>query len=147
MGSGHAQKIALDRTMTVLKIAAQKLVAGLSADIAGKKHGGYRRGAMPSDSGNMMRSLMGSTSFMPQAVDEEAVDHSKNIGAAILNWQRGQTLWLGYTVAYAPRMNYGFIDTDSKGRKYNQTGYFFVEKGTENWPSYLKEAENELPPE
>jgi len=125
--------------MNVLRSAAQKLAEGQRREIAGKKHGGYRRGAMPSDTGNLMRSLVASRQSVPVTDGREG----NNVAVEILLWQPGQTLWLGYTAEYGPRMNYGFVGTDKLGRNYNQTGYFFIERGVSEWPQYLKEAENE----
>lgn len=128
--------------MMVLRNAAQKLAHGQRDKIGGVKHGGHAIGAVPFDTGNLMRSLMGSVSSMPMANhDGDIADQIGQVTGIILNWQQGQTLWMGYTMKYAPLMEFGFVRKNGTP----QPGYFFVREGVNKWPQYLKESESELP--
>ena len=141
-GSGEFRRQSVSRTMNVLRSAAQKLAHGQRDRIGGVKHGGHSVGAIPVDTGNLMRSLMASTAAMPMATsDGDTGDQIGQVTGTILGWQEGQTLWMGYTMKYAPMMEFGFVRRNGTP----QPGYFFVREGVNKWPRYLKEAENELP--
>lgn len=52
----------------------------------------------------------------------------------------GDAIMAVYTVAYAARMNYGFVGTDSLGRTYNQSGRRFVDLAAQQWPRIVSEV-------
>lgn len=87
-------------------------------------------GRLPHRTGNLMRSLLGSTSAMPSEDKGPFVGWDVGLLAATVKY--GQDVWLGYQAVYARRMNYGFKGTDSLGRVYNQEGYHFVEQTIAN---------------
>ncbi|EJU14119.1 hypothetical protein LH128_05153, partial [Sphingomonas sp. LH128] len=63
----------------------------------------------------------------------------------------GETVYIGWTAAYARRMNFGYVGTDSAGRYYgsaqavittgysNRSGYGFAEAAAAKWPAILAE--------
>lgn len=100
-------------------------------------------GNLPHDTGNLGRSLAVSTTAFPEVdaglasyPDSSAADSFTISGADL-----GDTLYMGFQAVYAPRMNYGFVGEDSLGRKYNQTGHYFVENAAAKWQLFVKEAE------
>lgn len=100
-------------------------------------------GNLPHDTGNLGRSLAVSTTEFPE-VDAGLASYSDQSGSdsfVISNVEPGDTLYMGFQAVYAPRMNYGFVGTDSKGRKYNQTGHYFVENAAAKWQLFVDEAE------
>lgn len=57
--------------------------------------------------------------------------------AAIAGMELGDSVFGGWTAAYARRMEYGFVGTDSLGRAYNQTGNFFVLNAVQQWQAIV----------
>ncbi|MEY9719764.1 hypothetical protein ABIA22_002254 [Sinorhizobium fredii] len=100
-------------------------------------------GRMPVVTGNLRRSLMASTTSMPTVIRDKATysDRSGEISLVIGGAEIGDTIYLGFQAAYALRMEYGYVGTDSLGRTYNQKGYGFVEATAQRWPQIVKEAE------
>lgn len=92
-----------------------------------------RGGKMPVDTGNLRGSVAASTSGMPGAGAQppELVLLSVNIGDSV---------WVGWTAAYAMRMEYGFQGADSLGRQYNQAGRGFLRAQIQNWDFIVTEV-------
>ena len=125
---------AKENTTLIFRDAAYKLSKEV---IRTKASGGF----LPHRDGNLGRSFSGSTTEMPQ-VDRVAVDYAQsNVEFVIAGVEAGETLYLGFQAAYAPRQNYGFVGTDSLGRTYNQTGNYFVENAGAKWQQFVTEAE------
>lgn len=99
-------------------------------------------GNVPFDTGNLARSLVASPSGLPAVSDQPA--SGSNATAVIATLAPGAPLWLGYTAAYARRMNYGFVGADSRGAVYNQEGNHFVERAVNMWPQLVFEAVQEV---
>jgi hypothetical protein len=55
----------------------------------------------------------------------------------ILTANLGDTIYIGWTAAYAMRMEYGFQGPDSLGRVYNQPGNGFARSAAQNWPKIV----------
>ena len=51
-----------------------------------------------------------------------------------------QTIYIVNPVVYARRINYGFVGTDSLGRKYNQMGVHMVEQTMAEMPQIANKA-------
>lgn len=103
-------------------------------------------GSMPHDTGNLGRSVSVSKTGMPPVDREERTypNRTGTNGALIQGSGVDDTLYIGVQAAYGPRMNYGFVDNDIKGRKYNQTGNYFIENAEAKWPQFVKNAEARL---
>jgi hypothetical protein len=99
-------------------------------------------GLTPSDTANMIRSIMLSTTAMPK-VDTVLKEYTA-VEFTVLPSHMGKPVYLGVQAIYAPRQNYGFVGTDSLGRTYNQSGAFFVEGAGAKWEQFVKEAEAEF---
>ncbi len=128
-----------EREAAVLRTAAQ-MVAN---DVRIAREAG---GRMPVDTGNLKNSLMASTTAMP-TVDQgekEYPDNTGEIELIIAGLSIGETLYLGFQAAYGPRMNYGFVGTDSLGRLYNQQGFGFVDAAAQDWPQTVRRAEEQV---
>lgn len=98
-------------------------------------------GRMPLKTGNLRRSLMASTADMPTIQEGKTEFQDNGIELVIAGAQLGETVYLGFQAAYAARMNYGFVGTDSLGRTYNQTGFGFVDAVAQRWPQIVTQAE------
>jgi hypothetical protein len=98
-------------------------------------------GRMPVKTGNLRRSLMASTSAMPTIKEGKEMFSDSGLELVIASAELGSTVYLGFQAAYAARMNYGFVGTDSLGRTYNQTGYGFVDAVAQRWPQIVTQAE------
>ncbi|RLK53451.1 hypothetical protein BCL79_2758 [Stenotrophomonas rhizophila] len=83
-------------------------------------------GKMPIDTGFLRNSAVASTEGPP---DGTGGDPSLVFSAVEL----GQTVWAGWTAAYALRMEHGFYGEDSLGRVYAQPGKGFMRSATQNW--------------
>lgn len=124
-----------DRVEAVYKTASQKVADRLSQTV----HNG---GRLPHKTGNLMRSLLASTSAMPTV--STGPFQGQDVGLVIAQLDLGQVLYIGYQANYARRLNYGFKGADSLGRVYNHEGFNFVEDAQKRWPNYVKEAIREV---
>ncbi|MBP8236541.1 MAG: hypothetical protein KAX63_02360 [Pseudomonas sp.] len=99
-------------------------------------------GRVPVDTGNLARSLLADTSAMPKIADGPS--SGSNVGIITATLMADQPVWLGYTAAYARRMNSGFVGADSLGRVYSQDGHYFVEGAAQQWSEFVKKAATEI---
>lgn len=99
-------------------------------------------GRVPVDKAHLSRSLLADTSAMPKISD--AIPTGTNVGLVTAKLPLDQVVYLGYTMVYARRQNYGFVGSDSKGRVYNQAGNYFVEGAIAQWPQFVEKAAREL---
>lgn len=101
-------------------------------------------GRLPHLTGNLMRSLLASTSAMPATGGPNAKYSGQDVGLTTAGLRLDQTIWLGYQAIYARRMNYGFVGEDSLGRNYNQAGAHFVEGAIADWPNIVRMAVSKI---
>ena len=101
-------------------------------------------GRLPHLTGNLMRSLLASTSAMPSTGAPNAKYIGQDVGLVTAGLQLDQTVWLGYQANYARRLNYGFVGQDSLGRTYNQAGAHFVEGAIAEWPNIVLMAVSKI---
>ena len=101
-------------------------------------------GRLPKLTGNLMRSLLASTSAMPSTGGPDAKYSGQDVGLVTAGLRLDQTIWLGYQAIYARRMNYGFVGQDSLGRNYNQAGAHFVEGAIADWPNIVRMAVSKI---
>ena len=127
-------KAELEREEAVFQTAAQEVANEVRTPVA-------EGGRMPVDLGNLRRSLMASTSDMPTIRADKTEFQDSGIELVIAGSQLGDTVYLGFQAAYAARMNYGFVGTDSLGRTYNQAGFGFVDAVAQRWPQIVTQAE------
>lgn len=99
-------------------------------------------GNVPFDTGNLYRSLTASTSGLPPTSNQPSA--GSNATAVIATISPSQPLYLGYTAAYARRINSGLVGADSRGRVYNQQGNHFVERAIAMWPQIVDESAREV---
>lgn len=99
-------------------------------------------GRVPFQTGNLSRSLLASTQGMPKISNSPGA--GGNVGIVTATLKLNQTIWLGYQAAYAARRNFGFVGTDSLGRKYNEGGDHFLEGAIAQWPQFVEQAAREL---
>lgn len=127
-------KAELEREEAIFHEAAQTVANEVRTPVA-------EGGRMPIDTGNLRRSLMASTADMPTIREGKTEFQDSGIELVIAGSQLGDTVYLGFQAAYAARMNYGFVGTDSLGRTYNQTGFGFVDAVAQRWPQIVTQAE------
>ena len=101
-------------------------------------------GRLPKLTGNLMRSLLASTSAMPSTGGPDAKYSGQDVGLVTAGLRLDQTVWLGYQAIYARRLNYGFVGEDSLGRNYNQAGAHFVEGAIADWPNIVRMAVSKI---
>lgn len=97
-------------------------------------------GRVPFETGNLYRSLVATTNGLPKVGQSSG----GNVGAVTATLNNNQAAWLGYTAAYARRVNSGFVGADSLGRVYNQAGNYFVEGAIANWENIVRQAAKEI---
>lgn len=104
-----------------------------------RKTGG---GLTPVDTGNLIRSIKVSDKAMPKVdtVEKKYRETTFTLGPNSMS----KPVYIGVQAVYGPRMNYGFVGTDSLGRNYNVTGAYFVEGAASKWRQFVKEAEAEF---
>lgn len=99
-------------------------------------------GRVPVDTGELSRSLLGDKSAMPKI--SNGPSQGSNIGVITATLRNDEPLWIGYTKAYARRMNYGFVGADSLGRIYNEPGNHFVQGAIDSWGQIVAKAAEEI---
>ncbi|MGX1096518.1 HK97 gp10 family phage protein [Amorphus sp. MBR-141] len=111
-------------------------------------------GNVPIVTGFLRASLLASTSMMPEinpaakppkgAGEGSFGSNASNIEAVIAGAEFGQTLFVGYTAAYAARMEFGFTGSDALGRYYSQPGNLFVTRAVQRWPAVVNRVSQRL---
>lgn len=124
----------MDRAEAIFQDAAQTVANEVRTTV-------NEGGRLPIDTGNLRRSLMASTAEMPMVKPEQEVFAESGIEMVIAGAELGGTIYLGFQAAYAARMNYGFVGTDSLGRVYNQAGFGFVDAVAQRWPQIVAASE------
>lgn len=106
---------------------------------------------VPVDTGFMKNSLLGSTAMMPvinpDGKPAPGALHpytGSEISAVIAGSELGDTIYLGYTAAYALRLEYGFNGVDSLGRVYNQQPLAFVRLAAQDWENIVRRQSQRL---
>ncbi|MGR9253287.1 hypothetical protein [Rhizobium leguminosarum] len=130
-------KSEMERSKAVFQTAAQEVANEVRTPVA-------EGGRMPLKTGNLRRSLMASTADMPRIQEGKTTFSDSGIEMVIAGAELGSTIYLGFQAAYAARMNYGFVGTDSLGRTFNQTGYGFVDAVAQRWPQIVAQAETKV---
>lgn len=124
------------RTTAVFRSSAQRVANEVRETV-------NEGGNMPIKTGNLRRSLLGSTTAMPTILNGQGefsfTDQSGGIELTIAGANIGETVYLGFQANYARRMNYGFVGEDSRGRSYNQEGYHFIEGVAQRWQRIVME--------
>lgn len=126
----------LDRAEAVFQEAAKTVANEVRLSVADG-------GRMPVDTGTLRRSLMASTAQMPAIADNET-GTGNDVELVIAGVTLGSAVWLGFTVRYALRQEYGFVGEDALGRVYNQAGRGFVTATAQRWPQIVQEAESKV---
>ena len=101
-------------------------------------------GFTPVDTGNLSRSVTISTT---QVMRDDWGYHSpvrQDYGKAVEGITGDTTAFIGYKAAYAHRVNYGFVGTDSLGRYYNQSGRGFLEANVAKFDVIVAKAVKRL---
>lgn len=94
-------------------------------------------GKMPVDTGFLRNSAVASKDGMPNS-------GSSAYGLVFASLKAGETVYAGWTAAYASRMEYGFVGKDSLGRQYNQQGNGFARAAQQNWQFIVERATNDV---
>lgn len=96
-----------------------------------------RGGRMPVDTGFLRNSVAASTGGMPAAGAQPPE-------VVLLTVKVGDTVWVGWTAAYAMRMEYGFEGADSLGRAYSQAGKGFLRTQVQAWDGIVADVVAEV---
>jgi len=99
-------------------------------------------GLVPFKDGHLARSLVASNVAMPSVSND--IPSGFTLGTTAIRTPLDAPIWLGYTMIYARRMNYGFVGQDALGRSYNQQGNYFVEGAIKQWPQLVEKAAKEI---
>jgi hypothetical protein len=90
-------------------------------------------GKLPVDTGFLRNSVVASK-------DGPATSESGEPALVFAALQLGESVWAGWTAAYALRMEHGFSGKDSLGRQYEQKGKGFMRAATQNWDFIVNEV-------
>lgn len=103
-------------------------------------------GRLPIDNGDLRRSIVADANSMPpiDPTKKEFPDRSAASLEILGAMELGTVSFIGVTAAYGPRMEYGFVGTDSLGRVYNQSGFGFIEAETQAWAQTVAKAEAQI---
>lgn len=110
-------------------------------------------GRVPVKTGNLARSVVVDNK-PPKVVEVGPFNGNYSLGIADI--KPGETVYIGWQAAYARRMNYGYVGTDSAGRYYssaqavittgysNRSGYGFAEAAAAKWPAIVREQASKI---
>lgn len=87
---------------------------------------------------NSQRGKVGGLPSGPSNSDESAP--VEPVALSVLEANLGDTFYVGWTAAYARRLEYGFNGSDSTGRVYNQAGKGFLRAAVQLWPATVARA-------
>lgn len=95
-------------------------------------------GRVPVKTGNLARSVV--ASLTPPVVDADGTTRTagQDVSLVLASLNPGDDVWIGWTAAYAARVNFGFVGADSLGRTYNQSGAGFAEAAAARWPEIVE---------
>jgi len=93
-------------------------------------------GRMPVDTGALRNSTRASTSGMPSG-------SSSPPELVFATMKVGDTVTVGWTVAYARRMEFGFFGPDKLGRVYTQPGNHYLTTAVQQWPQIVDRVTRE----
>ncbi len=106
--------------------------------------GSIANNAVPVDTGFLRASFLASTESMPLIdagkQNKERASFSEDFGqisTVIEGAKLGQTIYLGWTAAYALRIEFGFNGKDSLGREYHQPPKAFARLAAAEWPTIV----------
>ena len=92
-------------------------------------------GRVPVKLGYLARSVV--VSDKPPQIIDVLPETGQNFSLGVADIVPGGDVYIGWTVKYAARQNYGFVGEDSLGRSYNQSGYGFAEAAAAEWPKIV----------
>lgn len=103
-------------------------------------------GRLPIDNGDLRRSIIASGESMPEIKQDqtEFSDQSATSLSILGSMELGTISFIGVTAAHGPRMEYGFVGTDSLGRVYNQQGFGYLAAEVQAWPQTVQRAEAQI---
>lgn len=114
------------RNLAIFRTSAQRVMEIASVPEA-------QGGRMPVDTGFLVNSVLASTNGMPGSAGQP-------VALVLLQVQLGGSVYVGWTAAYAMRMEYGFMGQDSLGREYAQVGKAFLRGAVQQWTNIVNEA-------
>lgn len=94
-------------------------------------------GKMPVDTGFLRNSVVAST-------DGVLSTGGQAPALVFAMMELGQTVWSGWTAAYAMRMEFGFYGEDSLGRTYAQAGKGFARAAAQRWDFIVDEVTTDV---
>ncbi|WP_018900420.1 hypothetical protein [Rhizobium sp. 2MFCol3.1] len=129
------------RLNAVFRLSTQRVIEVMQKT---DREGGY----LPYDQGFLRASLVVLVNKPPPPADktDETASPTYNpdeIQLAIAGAVAGDRIVAAYTMAYARRLEYGFVGTDSLGRSYNQQGIGWTQRAAQQWPQIVKAVEQE----
>lgn len=132
MASKFAQQVRANnekvkqRNLAIFRTSAQRVMEIASVPEA-------QGGRMPVVTRFLANSVLASTNGMPGSAGQP-------VPLVLLQVQLGATVYVGWTAAYAMRMEYGFMGQDSLGREYSQAGKAFLRGALQQWTNIVNEA-------
>lgn len=127
------EKMTLNNMRWVAAEAIQDVVEAAQTPQVGVSKGavGFELGKIPVAEGDLIASLV--SRIAGGAESKGQLSYT----TAIAGFELGQRLEFEWTMAYALRIEAGFVGTDSKGRSYNQQGRHYVGHNAANFSSYV----------
>lgn len=100
---------------------------------------GFLRSSWQPSIGNM-------TVSMDSTADPTGAAALSRVYMTITGVKAGDLYHMTNNAAYAKRLEFGFVGTDSLGRSYNQKGRFFVTDNIKKFDTFVKKVISELKP-
>lgn len=81
---------------------------------------------------------------LPRADRQPGAAAPPDFAGTLVGLRLGDTVGLGYTAVYGPRVHWGFRGTDSAGREYSQQGNPWISRAVVQWQSIVDRAVREV---
>jgi hypothetical protein len=136
---GEWARAETERAEAVLQLSAQLVYEQIRTT--------YNEGGrLPIDQGDLRRSIVASATAMPaiEGGKEAFADQSQSSLEILGSMELGTVSFIGVTAAHGPRMEFGFVGTDSLGRTYNQQGFGYLAAAEQSWPQTVAKAEMQI---
>lgn len=101
-------------------------------------------GNLPIDTGALRASVLLSTTAMPMVRESEdgasTTLNPSQIETVLEGVVLGDTVFVGWTAAYAYRIEFGFTGVDSLGRYYESRPYGYVRRAAQDWQEIVNRS-------
>jgi len=113
---------ALETDQVIIAAAADVGYDMFATQASSQETGSFVVGKTPVDEGTLIGSAFTAINGIGTSQGDVAGNRPPDITAGLAGFDAGDTILMAFSSEYAPRIEFGYSDTDSLGRTYNQQG-------------------------